>query len=45
LPFVLAGVPRTFASIVAAYQFMPGLIARVLLLPHTIATHLPPIGR
>ncbi len=42
IPFILAGVPRTFASLMAFYQFMPGLIARLVLLPHTIATHLPP---
>jgi len=41
IPFILAGAPRTFASIVAFGEFMPGLFARLLLLPHTIATHLP----
>jgi len=41
IPFILAGVPRTFASMMAFYQFVPGLIARLMLLPHTIAAHLP----
>lgn len=31
LPFVIAGVPRTFASLVAAWQFLPGIVARLLL--------------
>ena len=39
VPLILVGVPRTFASLVAFYEFMPGLIARVMLLPHTVMTH------
>jgi uncharacterized RDD family membrane protein YckC len=31
LPFILAGVPRTFASLVAFWEFLPGIVARVLL--------------
>ncbi len=41
VPFIVAGTPRTFASMIAFGEFMPGLIARLMLLPHTIATHLP----
>jgi uncharacterized RDD family membrane protein YckC len=36
IPFILAGVPRTFASMVAFWEFLPGIVARVLLLPHTL---------
>jgi uncharacterized RDD family membrane protein YckC len=34
VPFVLAGVPRTFASLMAFYQFFPGIVARVVLVVH-----------
>ena len=36
LPFIVAGVPRTFASMVAFWEFLPGIVARVLLWPHLI---------
>jgi uncharacterized RDD family membrane protein YckC len=36
VPFILAGVPRTFASMVAFWEFLPGIVARVWLLPHTL---------
>ncbi len=40
VPFLLAGMPRTFASLVAFWQFLPGIVARVLLWPHDVAAHL-----
>jgi uncharacterized RDD family membrane protein YckC len=36
LPFILAGTPRTFASLVAFWQFLPGLGARLVLLAQTL---------
>jgi uncharacterized RDD family membrane protein YckC len=36
LPFILAGVPRTFASLVAFWEFLPGIVARVVLLGQTV---------
>ena len=36
VPFILAGAPRTFASLVAFWEFLPGIGARVWLFPHTL---------
>ncbi|MBV9409454.1 MAG: RDD family protein [Candidatus Eremiobacteraeota bacterium] len=30
IPFILAGTPRTFASLVAFYEFVPGLLASIV---------------
>jgi uncharacterized RDD family membrane protein YckC len=38
VPFVLAGVPRTFASLVAFWEFMPGIVARIGLVVHHLLT-------
>ncbi|GAC1621192.1 MAG: hypothetical protein NVS4B13_12030 [Candidatus Elarobacter sp.] len=40
VPFILAGVPRTFASLVAFVEFFPGIVARIVLLGQTLL-HLP----
>jgi uncharacterized RDD family membrane protein YckC len=36
LPFILAGVPRTFASLVAFAEFFPGIVARIWLVGHEL---------
>jgi uncharacterized RDD family membrane protein YckC len=36
LPIVLAGLHPTFQSLVAFWEFLPGIFARLLLLPHTL---------
>jgi uncharacterized RDD family membrane protein YckC len=42
VPFILAGVPRTFASLVAFVEFFPGIVARIALVAHNVlgALHL-----
>jgi hypothetical protein len=44
LPFILAGFPRTFASLVAFWEFVPGIVARVLLWVQDLVGLLTPHG-
>ena len=38
VPFVLTGVSKTFLSLLAFYQFFPGIVARVWLVVHMLVT-------
>jgi uncharacterized RDD family membrane protein YckC len=37
VPFILTGVSKTFLSLLAFYQFFPGIVARIVLLVHELA--------